>query len=74
MEKVEMIVSGRRALVPANKAKLIQRKQDLVAQAIEIRNRGNEMSAAEHLRLTSEICEKIIRLNRRIGPCVQFIR
>lgn len=74
MQMVQMMVSGKPALVPANKAKMIAKKQELVKQAIELRDRGNEMSASEHLRQTSEIVEKIIRLNRRIGPCVQFIR
>lgn len=73
MEKVEMIVSGRRALVPVNKAKLIQKKQEVVAEAIALRNSGSNIPAAEFAKQMGKLTEKIIRLNRRIGPCVQFI-
>ena len=72
MEKVEIIVSGRRALVPADKAKLVKRKQELVAKAIKLEE-NEKLSVSEHYRLTCEIYKKISRLSRQIGPCVQFI-
>lgn len=73
MEKVEMIVSGRKALVPVNKAKMIAKKQELVAQAIELRELANTMPASQYNLAVDAIMTKIIRLNRQIGPCVQFL-
>lgn len=72
MEKIEMIVSGRKALVPVNKAKMVAKKQELVAQAIAL-NEVNIMSVSEYNLAMDAIMTKIIRLNRRIGPCVQFL-
>lgn len=67
MNQVKMIVSGKPALVPADKAKLIAKKEEYVRNALALRAAGDIHGA-------SKLIGKIARLNPRIGPCVQFIR
>ena len=69
---VEMTVSGKKALVPVEKAKMVAKKQEIVAAVRAIQNKGSDMSTADENRI-NDLVSKIIRLNRRIGPCVRFI-
>ena len=61
MEKVAMIVSGKQALVDADMAKKVAKKQQLVADAMTVKN-SKTLSAADQMRLASDIAMKIIRL------------
>lgn len=73
MQKVQMTVHGREALVDADMVGLMTKKADLVKAAVDLKNVANTMSAAEHLAATDAIVKQIIRLNRRIRQNVQFI-
>ena len=73
---VEMIVSGHRALVPVAHHAKIAKKETLVAKACQLQRGldattgiGNDLSREE----LEKTIGKIIRLNRRIPACVQFI-
>lgn len=74
-EMVQMMVSGRLALVPANKAEMIAKKQELVAEASALQKyyEADKDSHAYALPMLQKKVEQIIRLKRRIGPCVRFI-
>lgn len=67
MSMVEITISGKRALVPAEHKAKILRKEALVSEALALQNAGGPV---EELK---KIAGKIIRLNRQIPPCVQFI-
>ena len=73
---VEMIVSGRRALVPMLHHAKIVKKQQLVEKARQLQ-RGLESTTGIGNDIIQEELEKtmgkIIRLNRRIPACVRFI-
>lgn len=73
MQKVQMVIAGRQALVDEDMVKLMTKKQVLVRKAMEIKALGNTMSAQAHLDLTCEVMGKIIRLNKRIRKNVIFI-
>ena len=73
MQKVQMTVHGREALVDADMVKLMTKKAELVAAAAKLRESAGNMTAAEHLAVLDEVVGKIIRLNRRIRKNVQFI-
>ena len=73
MQKVQMTVHGREALVDADMVGLITKKAELVKAAVDLKDVANTMSAAEHLAATDAIVKQIIRLNRRIRQNVQFI-
>lgn len=77
MEKVEIVLNGCRALVPANKAKTILRKAELVKEALAlqdaIKNTTSDNTKVILQCSLDKIMGKIISANRRIGPCVQFI-
>ena len=73
---VEMIISGRRALVPVAHHAKIAKKETLVAKARQLQRGldattgiGNDIIREE----LENVMSQIIRLNRRIPACVQFI-
>ena len=73
---VEMIIEGRRALVPMLHAAKIAKKQILVCKARQLQR---FMAATPDIDLPitqkelENVMGKIIRLNRRIPACVKFI-
>jgi hypothetical protein len=76
MQKVEMIVGGRRALVDADMVKKMTKKQELVASAMRLQSVMNAVPReAEPIlqKKLQEIMSKIIRLNRTIRQTVQFL-
>lgn len=73
MQKVQMTIHGREALVDADMVKLMTKKAELVKAAVDLKDVADTMSAAEHLAATDAIVKQIIRLNRRIRQNVQFI-
>jgi hypothetical protein len=75
-EYVSMMVGGLPALVPAEHAKKVQKKQDLVAQARQLQIGMQCMTGVGYQILEEQLNEtmvKIRNLNRRIPPCVKFI-
>lgn len=77
MQKVEMLVAGKRALVPADMVKKLVRKDMLVATAKDLQDKlAAEKDPICKRLLTESLTQtvgKIIRINRTIPPCVQFI-
>jgi hypothetical protein len=76
MEKVQMVVGGKLALVDADMVKKMTRKQELVASASRLQSVMNAVpSEAEPIiqAQLQEIMGKIIRLNRGIRQNVQFL-
>jgi len=73
---VEMIIDGRRALVPMLHAAKIAKKQILVRKARQLRRELESTKqgvGADIIRKELEkTMGKIIRLNRRIPACVRF--
>jgi len=73
---VQMTVGGRQAMVPVEHAKKVQKKQDLVAYAMRLQkcmDRNDGVGRASWQQEIEKTMGKIIRLNRRIPPCVKFI-
>ena len=74
---VEVLVSGRRALVPVAHHAKIAKKETLVAKARQLQ-RFMDATPDVDLPLTQKelenVMSQIIRLNRRIPACVQFIK
>ena len=73
---VQMTVGGRQAMVPAEHAKKVQKKQELVAQAMRLKTGMEACTGVGHAILQEQLMEimgKIVRLGRRIPPCVKFI-
>jgi hypothetical protein len=76
MEKVQMVVGGKLALVDADMVKKMTKKQDLVASAMRLQSVMNAVPReAEPIlqKQLQEIMSKIIRLNRTIRQNVQFL-
>lgn len=78
MEKVEMVVAGRRALVDSDMIKKVVRKQLLVANAKNLQDKMEAETDPICRKLLSESLSeavgKIIRLNRTIRSSVQFLQ
>ena len=78
MQKVEMLVSGKRALVDSDMVKKMVRKDMLVATARDLQNKLKDETDPVCVRLLNEslgeTMGKIIRLNRTIRSTVQFIK
>ena len=75
--KVYMIVGGQLAMVPQQHAEKLQKKEMLAHRAMELKTivqyaEDKTMADVASLEL-KEIMGKIIRLNRRIPACVQFV-
>ena len=76
MQKVQMTVGGREALVDADMVKLMTKKAELVAGAGRLQGVMNAVPTIAQPILQKQLQEimgKIIRLNRRIRKNVQFI-
>ena len=77
MKKVKMLVAGKPALVDADMAKKIVRKELLAHTAQDLENLlklESDPVCQEFLKDSlNEVMGKIIRLNRTIRPCVQFL-
>lgn len=76
MEKVQMVVGGKLALVDADMVKKMTKKQELVASALRLQSVMNAVPReAEPIlqKQLQEIMSKIIRLNRTIRQSVQFL-
>jgi hypothetical protein len=76
MEKVQMVVGGKLALVDADMVKKMTRKQELVASARRLQSVMNAVPGEAEPILQAhlqEIMGKIIRLYRGIRQNVQFI-
>jgi len=75
MQKVEMTVSGRRALVDADMVKKMVRKQKLVADATAFSKylKADPVNHAHVAPLLDDVMRKLIRLNRTIRPTVEFL-
>jgi len=76
MQKVQMLVGGRQALVDADMVKKMTKKQELVASAIRLQSVMNAVPReAEPIlqKQLQEIVGKIQRLNRGIRQTVQFL-
>ena len=73
---VQMTVGGMQAMVPVEHAQKVQKKQDLVAQALRLQKGISACTGVGHTILQEQLMEimgKIRNLNRRIPPCVKFI-
>lgn len=66
MNTVEMMVSGRLARVPVDKAELVAKKQVLIKKAKALQDTG----ATDEFR---KVMTQLQRVSRQIGPCVQFV-
>lgn len=76
MEKVQMMVANRLALVDADMVKKMTKKQELVASALRLQSVMDAVPReAEPIlqKQLQEIMSKIIRLNRTIRQNVQFL-
>jgi hypothetical protein len=76
MEKVQITVFGKQALVDQDMVKKMLKKSELVAGAMRLQSVMNAVpSEAEPIlqKQLQEIVGKIIRLNRSIRKNVQFI-
>ena len=76
MNRVEMIVAGRRALVDADMVKKMTRRQQLVASTVAMQDKMDTEKDPATFRLLSEAVQenvqKIVRLNRTIRQNVYF--
>ena len=73
---VQMIVSGRPALVPVAHHAKIAKKETLIAKARQLQRGLNATTGIGNDIIREELEKtmgKIIRLNRRIPACVKFI-
>jgi hypothetical protein len=75
MERVQMMLQGKLALVDADMVKKMQRKEALVNEALALQqaSRTNGSSAQQAAQAAAVIAVKIIRLNRTIRKNVRFI-
>jgi hypothetical protein len=75
-DHVQMTVGGMQAMVPVEHAKKVQKKQELVAQALRLQKGMEACTGVVHTILQEQLMKtmgKIIRLSRSIPPCVKFI-
>ena len=77
MQKVEMLVAGKRALVDSDMIQKMVRKDMLVATAADLQTKMSSEKDPICLRLLSESMQetvgKIVRINRTIRKTVQFL-
>lgn len=75
MERVQMMLQGKLALVDADMVKKMQRKEALVNEALALQqaSRTNGSSSQQAAQAAAVIAVKIIRLNRTIRKNVRFI-
>lgn len=76
MNRVEMIVAGRRALVDQDMVSKMTRRQQLVAATMAMQDQMDTEKDSVTFALLSKCCEanitKIVRLNRSIRQNVYF--
>ena len=76
MNRVEMIVAGRRALVDQDMVSKMTRRQQLVASTVAMQDKMDTETDPATFRLLSEAVQenvqKIVRLNRTIRQNVYF--
>jgi hypothetical protein len=76
MNRVEMIVAGRRALVDQDMVAKMTRKQQLVASTVAMQDKMDTVKDPATFHLLSEAVQenvaKIVRLNRTIRQNVYF--
>ena len=76
MNRVEMIVAGRRALVDQDMVRKMTRRQQLVASTVAMQDKMDTEKDPATFRLLSEAVQenvqKIVRLNRTIRQNVYF--
>ena len=76
MNRVEMIVAGRRALVDHDMVSKMTRRQQLVASTVAMQDKMDTEKDPATFRLLSEAVQenvqKIVRLNRTIRQNVYF--
>ena len=76
MNRVEMIVAGRRALVDQDMVSKMTRRQQLVASTVAMQDKMDTVKDPATFRLLSEAVQenvqKIVRLNRTIRQNVYF--
>ena len=76
MNRVEMIVAGRRALVDQDMVSKMTRRQQLVASTVAMQDKMDNEKDPATFRLLSEAVQenvqKIVRLNRTIRQNVYF--
>ena len=76
MNRVEMIVAGRRALVDQDMVSKMTRRQQLVASTVAMQDKMDTVKDPATFRLLSEAAQenvaKIVRLNRTIRQNVYF--
>ena len=76
MNRVEMIVAGRRALVDQDMVSKMTRRQQLVASTVAMQDKMDTEKDPVTFGLLSKCCEanisKIVRLNRTIRQNVYF--
>ena len=73
---VQMTVGGKQAMVPVEHAKKVQKKQELVAEAMRLQKGIAACTGVGQQILDEQLFKtmgKIIRLSRRIPPCVKFL-
>jgi undecaprenyl pyrophosphate synthase len=75
MDRVEMTVFGKRALVDSDMVKKMEKKQELTSQArsLQIFIKEDPSGRAYARGLLDRVMGKLIRLNRTIRPTVQFL-
>lgn len=75
MNRVEMTVFGKRALVDADMVKKMEKKQELTFQArgLQVFIKSDPVGHAYANALLDKVMSKLIRLNRSIRPTVQFL-
>ena len=77
MNRVEMIVAGRRALVDQDMVSKMTRRQQLVASTVAMQDKMDTVKDPATFRLLSEAVQenvqKIVRLNRTIRQNVCFL-
>ena len=75
MEKVEMLVFGRRALVDADMVEKMTKKEQLVNETRTLQKYydADRINHSYVISLLQKKCSQLIHLNRKIRQTVQFI-
>lgn len=76
VERVKIVYQGRQAIVPADQVKNLKRKEKLVQEARILDSEWKNATGINKQLALIELqnhMSKIIRINRQIPPCVQFI-
>lgn len=73
--RVVIVLGGRRAEVDADQVKILLKKEELVAQSLDLQKfiKADPIGNAYARKLLSEKVSKIINLNRRIRRTVRIL-